>query len=447
MNSKLKKLLVVFALSILSGLASSVEQDPRHASVRCNSALEAEQIICDYRVSHSIKVEKIGAKIAGTPIQLDAQSFVAYPSGDQTTAVLFLVDTSDPARSLTIERRIVSDLFDILSGTSGKSPHLKYSLATFDTEFKVQSPFGASHAETLNALSKIKADGLATEFYKSILDGINSFKNAEASRKLIVIFSDGKDEDRAYRHEDVIKAAKELNVVIVGLGYAEKKSDYPSLQTLKRLSDETFGLYVNATNKSSLKEYFSDPFGVVEKGGRVLIPSKGFYGDEVISLEIGLSGSEKIVIDTKVGISDKRSYFDRFLIFLKKYWVQISLAILSILIVCFVAFKVFQKYRMVKPALVEYGYLHAEDTMGSKYLINKTAIRIGRSKDNDICLLNDSVSSHHAELHIKRGVSFFIVDLGSTNGVMVNGEKISQHELFDGDLIELGEVRLKFNSI
>lgn len=427
--------------------AFSASLDDRYASIKCTSSTNTDQIICDYRVSPSLRVENIGARVGGKPVQLNSDSFKKYPADNQSTAVLFLVDTSDPSRRTTIEKRIVSDLFDIFTSESGKRTHLKYSLATFDTEFKVVSPFGASYSDSLNALSKIKADGLATEFYKSILDAIEFIKTVEASRKAIVILSDGKDEDRAYHHDDVVKAAKASQIVIMGLGYAEKKSDLPFLQTLKRLSDDTYGSYLNVTNKSSFNQFLEEPFAFIEKGGRVLIPSTGFYGNELVALEFGLTNSEKLVIDAKVDISDSRSISTRAIIFLRKHWLDLLLIISGVLVFGFLSHKGYKKYMSRKVKLPEYAFLQEKNGMGSKYIINKTAIRIGRSQDNDICLLNDSISSHHAELHITRGLSFFVVDLNSTNGVFVNGEKISQQELHDGDLIELGEVGLNFKRI
>ncbi len=424
--------------------AFSASVDDRYASVKCISSTNTDEIICDYRVSPALKVENIGARIGGKPVQLNSDSFKKYPSDNQSTAILFLVDTSDPSRKNTIEKRIVSDLFDIFTSEAGKKTHLKYSLATFDTEFKVISPFGTSYADSLNALSKIKAEGLATEFYKSILDGIEFIKTVEASRKAIVILSDGKDEDRAYHHDDVVKAAKVAQVVIMGLGYAEKKSDFPYLQTLKRLSDDTHGTYLNVTSKSTFNQFVEEPFGFIEKGGRVLIPSTGFYGNEQVVLEFGMSNSNKLSVDTNVDISDSRSAYTRTMIFLKKYWLNLLLVVSGFTIFGYLSYKGYAKYISRRKTLHEYAYLQEKDSMGSRYVINKTAIRIGRSEDNDICLLNDSISSHHAELHIKRGLSFFVVDLNSTNGVFVNGEKVSQQKLHDGDLIELGEVRLNF---
>ena len=425
----------------------SASLDSRYASVSCQSSVDKEEIVCDYRVSQSLNIENVGAKINGRPIQLSPSSFFKYPADNQSTAVLFLIDTSDPSRKSTIEKRIVSDLYDIFSSSSGKGAHLKYSLATFDTEFKVLSPFGASYSDTLSSLTKIKAEGLATEFYKSILDAIKFLKTVDASRKAIVILSDGKDEDRAYSHQDVIKAAKDGQIVIMGLGYAEKKSDTPYLQTLKRLSEETYGSYFNVTNKSSFNQFLEEPFGFIERGGRVLIPSSGFYGDEIVTLEFGIPNSEKLLVDTKVNISDNRAVTNRAIVLFKKHWQYLLLIVLGSFVFGYAVFKGFNKYLKKKDIPQEYAYLQEPDAMGSRYVINKTAIRIGRSKDNDICLLNDSISAHHAELHMRRGSTFFVVDLNSTNGVFVNGEKISQQELHDGDLIELGEVRLSFNLI
>jgi uncharacterized protein YegL len=442
---KLRFLSVQVLLFALNASAFAADVDPRHASVSCFSLSNKEQVLCDYRVSKSLKVENVGVKLSGKPIQLKAESFSPYPAENQTTAILFLIDTSDPGRKNTIERRVVSDLFDILSSPSAKKDHVKYSISTFDTEIKIQSPFGASYAETLNSLANIKADGMATEFYKSILAAIKQLNSFDATRKALIILSDGKDEDRAYKHEDVLKAAKEANVVIMGLGYAEKKSDYPHLQTLQRLSEETHGFFVNVTDKSSFNSIVQQPFLFIEKGGRLAIPSAGYYGNEILTLELGIDDGKSIAINTRVNISDNRSFIEKTIVYTKKYWLYIFLVLSISSLSGFFVYKLQRKFFNKSPQVVQYACLSEANAMGSKYPINKTAIRIGRGGDNDICLPNDSISSHHAEIHMRRDRSFFIVDLNSTNGVLINGKKVTQQELQDGDLIEIGEVRLNFN--
>lgn len=62
---------------------------------------------------------------------------------------------------------------------------------------------------------------------------------------------------------------------------------------------------------------------------------------------------------------------------------------------------------------------------------------IGRSPRNDICIAEASVSRQHAEIFLSaRG--YTIRDLGSNNGVFVNGQKVVEQLLASGDVIELG---------
>ena len=162
-------------------------------------------------------------------------------------------------------------------------------------------------------------------------------------------------------------------------------------------------------------------------------------------MELGIDDGKSIAINTRVNISDNRSFIEKTIVYTKKYWLYIFLVLSISSLFGFFVYKLQRKFFNKSPQGVQYACLSEANAMGSKYPINKTAIRIGRGRDNDICLPNDSISSHHAEIHMRRDRSFFIVDLNSTNGVLINGEKVTQQELQDGDLIEIGEVRLNFN--
>ncbi len=61
-------------------------------------------------------------------------------------------------------------------------------------------------------------------------------------------------------------------------------------------------------------------------------------------------------------------------------------------------------------------------------------ITIGRRESCDICLKFQNVSSVHCELAFKGGV-WFVRDMGSTNGVKVNGERTQRRPLRPGDEI------------
>ncbi|KFE64012.1 FHA domain-containing protein [Hyalangium minutum] len=69
-------------------------------------------------------------------------------------------------------------------------------------------------------------------------------------------------------------------------------------------------------------------------------------------------------------------------------------------------------------------------------------IVIGRSSELDMVLVEDMVSRKHAKIMIASG-AITIEDLGSTNGTFVNGEKVKQARLKEGDRILIGTSILK----
>ncbi len=80
---------------------------------------------------------------------------------------------------------------------------------------------------------------------------------------------------------------------------------------------------------------------------------------------------------------------------------------------------------------------------GTRREVKERRIVIGRSRDCDIQLADSNVSRRHAELR-QEGASYWIVDLGSTNGMEVNGKRVKRAKLRDGDTITLGSTELTF---
>jgi pSer/pThr/pTyr-binding forkhead associated (FHA) protein len=80
---------------------------------------------------------------------------------------------------------------------------------------------------------------------------------------------------------------------------------------------------------------------------------------------------------------------------------------------------------------------------GHAHRASDHAVRLGRSPDNDVILRDPATSGHHARLE-RRGDQFWIVDLGSTNGTMVNGESVQEKQLNNGDRLTIGQNALHF---
>ena len=76
-------------------------------------------------------------------------------------------------------------------------------------------------------------------------------------------------------------------------------------------------------------------------------------------------------------------------------------------------------------------------------LINKQCFTIGRSSDCNLSLHDKKVSRIHAQLVESMGKEI-IEDLGSSNGTLVNGHKITKKILQVGDIIQVGNTSLQY---
>lgn len=84
------------------------------------------------------------------------------------------------------------------------------------------------------------------------------------------------------------------------------------------------------------------------------------------------------------------------------------------------------------------------DRAGDKFMIDRT-ITIGRSANNDLIFDDEYVSQHHARLLCNQD-GYFIEDLGSRNGTLLNDQKLSATTMLEaGDRISLGSTVLEFS--
>lgn len=74
------------------------------------------------------------------------------------------------------------------------------------------------------------------------------------------------------------------------------------------------------------------------------------------------------------------------------------------------------------------------------------ALRLGRGGDNDLVLSMDArVSRRHCQLYEQDG-RWYVVDAGSVNGTRVDGERVLERQLFGGEVLVLGDTRLRFHA-
>lgn len=81
---------------------------------------------------------------------------------------------------------------------------------------------------------------------------------------------------------------------------------------------------------------------------------------------------------------------------------------------------------------------------GKRFIVAPGGVVVGRSRECDVVLDDSNVSRRHAEIRPTSG-GWLVEDLGSTNGVRVNGRPVNgPHPLEPGDLLELGTAEVRF---
>ncbi len=436
------------------------------AVVRCLQPA-AERLSCSYRVRGPADLDAIEAQLGNTPLPVTR-------TGTTTGAVaLLLVDTSDPGRQdvVTANASQIGRLAD------AAGPDLRLGLARFDTNPHVLAVPGSPADAIRAAADGLRAVGMTTELYRNTLEAVRLLAADPAPLRALYVFSDGQAEDFAYRHEDAVEAALEHDVVIVGLGYARDVARSVALQTLRRLAEDTGGRYVEAAADHSLpEEFLAAPFAGIGLGGRfevdlqgaidggrtgarqAVLTLRGPAGTASVEMPVSLPTAPLapvMVVQAAAPVQapvargpvspPPRSTIDTWL------WYGTPAAFLLLVLIALAIFgRMWRRQATASappPAIVSgkpFAYLVRKDDPAGRMPILASPWRIGRGRNNDLVVDDHSISRQHAEIHRRHDGTFSIVDLDSLNGVFVNDKKVKQADIHEGDLVDVGDVGMKF---
>jgi hypothetical protein len=82
---------------------------------------------------------------------------------------------------------------------------------------------------------------------------------------------------------------------------------------------------------------------------------------------------------------------------------------------------------------------------GTRHPLQPPGLVIGRGSEADLRINDPGISRRHAQIRVNPtgpGLQIDIVDLGSTNGIVVNGQRVQHAVLQEGSRIEIGSTRM-----
>jgi hypothetical protein len=108
------------------------------------------------------------------------------------------------------------------------------------------------------------------------------------------------------------------------------------------------------------------------------------------------------------------------------------------------------KTEMINPALLDgvsaNFIVKGPSGVEKAYPMRAITVTIGRSDQCDISVKDSSMSGRHAEVSKING-EIRVKDMGSANGIWLNGERVDDVELFDGDVLRLGQTSIRIDVV
>ncbi len=86
----------------------------------------------------------------------------------------------------------------------------------------------------------------------------------------------------------------------------------------------------------------------------------------------------------------------------------------------------------------------SEQFRGKTFELTKDLHTVGRIEERDICIKDPTVSTYHCDF-IRNGPTYIIRDKGSTNGTRVNNVPITEQELQNSDILQVGGVEILYD--
>jgi hypothetical protein len=394
------------------------------------------------RVPRRVFVALVFAVMAGAPPAFSQTS-------DPPTLIVFALDTSgslapaDLARAGALATGILA----------GFPPGAEAALFTFDDDARLLIRRTSRPDEIAKALAGLRRQGRHTALNDALYDAARYLRDSGATRRALVLVTDGRDEESAVELADGLAVAQQAGIPVftVGAGRVEER-------VLRRVAKLTGGQYAPlrtarpsmiAARIASLEPAGSGAAATIRppEAGKVP-PRTADTSPAPAAAPESSSGARPLV-----GIALAVAVFAAGFLLLRRRRAPEPAAPEDI------------DRDAPAPTLLERmstteEYLEKTVTLRERPVLTVTrgpglgqvfelgrqsALSIGRAKANAIVVNDVSVSSEHCRIRPEDG-HFVLHDLKSTNGTFVNERRVTRHVLQEGDVLKIGETSLLFKT-
>ncbi|HUJ24463.1 MAG TPA: VWA domain-containing protein [Myxococcales bacterium] len=425
-------------------------------------------------------VNVIGA--SGSPIpNLPQDLFKVYEQGSNDSQKIEKVESLETAQTgasivivvqasgamLGIQDDIKKAVAAFVNGLGEKD---QVAVVDYAEAAETVAPFSDDKGDVAGKAGKITFTGKSFLLYDGLAQAISLYASAAApgkggqaastlpAAKAIIVISDGRDNGSATDVEKVISDAMKRRIPIHCVGHSELDQD--SLSNLEMIARRTNAVYkaapsVDDINKALtvIKDYINKMYVVQWKTG-LDHDGKDHKVEIAMESESGAPLRSSIMVKTP-------SYID---------WIKIGIITGVILLLVIIAVAIYivtrpkpppprfcpvcKRVQMpewdiclfcLKSAKARLVMQKGAGPKGKTWPLVGKIVSLGSGPENSIRIMDGAVSGKHAGVSIDND-KFEIVDLGSKNGVLVNGKKTPRRFLRNGDIVTLGMTEFKFES-
>ncbi|HEQ99574.1 MAG TPA: FHA domain-containing protein [candidate division Zixibacteria bacterium] len=316
----------------------------------------------------------------------------------------------------------------------------------FADNIELAMPLEKSFSTQKTAINNLQFNGQKAPLYDAVLEALNYYDTSGAEKYpifVVVTNSKGESSRNNFKTLEDYKRSHDLPQIYT-LGYDNEKSP-EFLEEIRKIADLSGGFFYSADKDDMIYFLFRRSIALIRGQYALAVSGLPVEGEISVSVDVDMDGN-LITSSHEYSEPSGEEVAIKGESFLEKYGlillIVLIVVILLIIIIIIVAASKKGKKAQIGEAMLE---VKSGDAPQHEFHLMKGTNKIGADKANDIHLPSEGVSRNHATIEYSGG-KYELIDQGSTNGTMVNKNRITRRVLINNDVISIGQIDLIFKT-